>query len=76
LKLVLKGMPQQETSLALSLEVALGIMLQVLAAISQGRLSCRDQKAAIGSILRAIGVASRQVKSTLAHLPQIELAAG
>ena len=76
LKLVLEGMPQQETSLELSLEVALGIMLQVLAAISQERLSCRDQKAAIGSILRAIGVASRQVKSTLAHLPQIELAAG
>jgi hypothetical protein len=69
-------MPQQETSLELSLEVALGIMLQLLVAISQGRLSGRDQKAAIGSILRAIGVASRQVKSTLAHLPQIELAAG
>jgi hypothetical protein len=76
LKLVLKGMPQQETSLELSLEVALGIMLQVLAAISQRRLSRRDQKAAIGALLRAIGVASRQVKSTLAHLPQIELAAG
>jgi AcrR family transcriptional regulator len=76
LKLVLKGMPQQETSLELSLEVALGIMLQVLAAISQGRLSRRDQKAAIGSILRAVSVPSRQVKSTLAHLPQIELAPG
>jgi AcrR family transcriptional regulator len=76
LKFVLEGMPQQETSLELSLEVTLGIMLQVLAAISQGRLSFRDQKAAIGSILRATGVTTRQVKSTLAHLPQFELEAG
>jgi len=76
LKLALKEMPQQNCSLELCLEVTLGIMLQVLAAISQGRLSSRDQQAAIGSILRAIGAESRQVKSTLAHLPQIELAAG
>jgi AcrR family transcriptional regulator len=62
--------------LKLVLKVALGIMLQVLAAISQGRLSRRDQKAAIGSILRAVSVPSRQVKSTLAHLPQIELTPG
>ena len=75
LKLVLKEMPQQESRLELSLEVALGIMLQVLSAIGQGRLSSRDQQATIGCILRAIGAESRQVKSTLAHLPQIELAA-
>jgi AcrR family transcriptional regulator len=72
LKLVLKGMPQQETSLELSLEVALGIMLQVLAAISQGRLSSRDRQAAVGSILRAIGADSRRVRSMLARLPEIE----
>jgi AcrR family transcriptional regulator len=76
LKLALKAMPQQESSLELSLEVVLGIMLQLLAAIGQGRLSSRDRQAAIGSILRAIGAESRQVKSTLAHLPQIERAAG
>jgi len=76
LKLVREEMPQKESSLELSLEVALGIMLQVLAAISQGRLSSRDQQAAIGSILHAIGVERRQVKSTLAKLPKIELAAG
>jgi AcrR family transcriptional regulator len=76
LKLVHKEMLQPASSLELSLEVTLGVMLQVLAAIGQGRLSYRDQQAAIGSILRAIGAESRQVKSTLAHLPQIELAAG
>jgi AcrR family transcriptional regulator len=76
LKLALKGVPQQDSSLGLNLEVVLGIVLQVLAAIGQRRLSSRDRQAAIGSILRAIGADGRRVKSTLARLPEIEPAEG
>ena len=72
LKLALKEVPQQDSSLELNLEVVLGIVLQVLAAISQRRLSSRDRQAAIGSILRAIGADSRRVRSMLARLPVIE----
>jgi len=74
LKLALKELPQQDSSLELTLEVVLGIVLQLLAAIGQRRLSSRDRQAAIGSILRAIGADSRRVRSTLAKLPAIERA--
>jgi AcrR family transcriptional regulator len=73
LQSVLKETPRQDSSLELSLEVVLGIMLQVLAGIGQGRLAFRDRQAAIGSILRAIGIGGQQVRSTLARLPQIGL---
>ena len=76
LKLALKEVPQQDSSLELNLEVVLGIVLQVLAAIGQRRLSSRDRQAAIGSILRAIGADSRRVRSMLARLPEIEPAEG
>ena len=72
LKLALKEAPQQDSSLELNLEVVLGIVLQVLAAIGQRRLSSRDRQAAVGSILRAIGADSRRVGSMLARLPEIE----
>jgi AcrR family transcriptional regulator len=72
LKLALKEVPQQDSSLELNLEVVLGIVLQVLAAIGQRRLSSRDRQAAVGSILRAIGADSRRVGSMLARLPEIE----
>jgi AcrR family transcriptional regulator len=72
LKLALKEAPQQDSSLELNLEVVLGILLQVLAAIGQRRLSSRDRQAAVGSILRAIGADSRRVRSMLARLPEIE----
>lgn len=72
LKLALKEVPQQDSSLELNLEVVLGIVLQVLAAIGQRRLSSRDRQAAVGSILRAIGADSRRVRSMLARLPEIE----
>ncbi len=71
LELVLKELPQQDFSLELSLEVVLGILLQVLAALGQGRLSFHHRQAAIGSILRAIGVGGQQVRSVLARLLQI-----
>jgi AcrR family transcriptional regulator len=74
LKLALKEAPQQDSSLELNLEVVLGIVLQVLAAIGQRRLSSRDRQAAVGSILRAIGADSRRVRSMLARLPEIETA--
>jgi AcrR family transcriptional regulator len=73
LQLVLKQTPGQDLSLELSLEVVIGIMLQVLAAIGEGRLSSRDRQAAIGCILRVIGFGTPQVRSTLAQLPKIEL---
>ena len=72
LKLALKEVPRQDSSLELNLEVVLGIVLQVLAAIGQRRLSSRDRQAAVGSILRAIGADSRRVGSMLARLPEIE----
>jgi AcrR family transcriptional regulator len=71
LKLALKEVPQ-DSSLELNLEVVLGIVIQVLAAIGQRRLSSRDRQAAVGSILRAIGADSRRVRSMLARLPEIE----
>ena len=74
LKLALKEAPQQDSSLELNLEVVLGIVLQVLAAIVQRRLSSRDRQAAVGSILRAIGADSRRVRSMLGRLPEIETA--
>jgi AcrR family transcriptional regulator len=54
---------------ALGLEIVVGIMLQLSSAIGEGRLSWRDRDAAIGAILRAIGLDARQVKSVLAGLP-------
>jgi AcrR family transcriptional regulator len=74
LEMAFKEVPQQDSSLDLNLEVVLGIVLQVLAAIGQRRLSSRDRQAAVGSILRAIGADSRRVRSMLARLPEIETA--
>ena len=56
-------------SAELALEVVVGIMLQVFAAIAEGRLSSRHREGAIAAILRAIGLDARQVKSVLARLP-------
>jgi AcrR family transcriptional regulator len=71
LKRHLKGMPQGgATSAELGLEVVVGIMLQVLAAIAEGRLSSRHREGAIAAILRAIGLDARQVKSVLTRLPE------
>ncbi|MDA9505284.1 transcriptional regulator [Bradyrhizobium sp. CCBAU 11386] len=56
-------------SAELALEVVVGIMLQVFAAIAEGRLSSRHREGAIAAILRAIGLDARQVKSVLTRLP-------
>jgi len=66
-----KGLPQGATIGAdLALEIVVGIVLQVLAAVADGRLSSHHREAAIAAILRAIGLDARQVKSVLARLPE------
>ncbi|MBV9557762.1 MAG: TetR/AcrR family transcriptional regulator [Pseudolabrys sp.] len=71
LKRHLKGLPQGGAiSAELGLEIVVGIMLQVLAAIAEGRLSLRHREGAIAAILRAIGLDARQVKSILARIPE------
>ena len=56
-------------SAELAREVVVGIMLQVFAAIAEGRLSSRHREGAIAAVLRAIGLDARQVKSVLTRLP-------
>lgn len=54
---------------ALSLEIIVGILIQLAGAFSEGRLSWRDREPTIAAILRALGADARQVKSALASLP-------
>jgi AcrR family transcriptional regulator len=56
-------------SAELALEVVIGIVLQVFAAIAEGRLSSRHREGVIAAVLRAIGLDARQVKSVLTRLP-------
>jgi AcrR family transcriptional regulator len=58
-----------DVSPEVSLEIVVGMMLQLLGAFGEGRLSRRHREDAIGAILRAIGVDAKQVKSLIAHLP-------
>jgi len=53
----------------LSLEIVVGILLQLTSACAEGRLSWHYRNAAIGAILRAIGLDAEQVKASLAILP-------
>jgi AcrR family transcriptional regulator len=62
-------------SAELALEVVVGIILQVFAAIAQGRLSLRHREGVIAAILRAIGLDARLVKSVLTRLPVQAVAA-
>ena len=71
LRLVFAKTPSGEPSLQLALEVVLGIMLQVLTAIGQGRLSAVDTKEIIALILRAIGIGNSETKSVLSRLPKL-----
>lgn len=75
LERVLNSAPHGDLSLALGLEAVLGVVLQVLAAIGEGRLSPGDRQPAMRSVLRAIGVGRSQVTATLAQLAQITRAA-
>ena len=75
LKRVLEAAPHDELSLGLGLEAALGIVLQVLAAIGEGRLTSDDRQPAIRSVLRAIGVGKAQTTSALARVARIKQSA-
>jgi AcrR family transcriptional regulator len=75
LERVLDAAPHRELSLGLGLEAALGVVLQVLAAIGEGRLSPGDRQPAIRSVLRAIGVGKSQTSSALAEVVRIARAA-
>ncbi len=75
LERVLEAAPQAELSLALGLEAAIGVVLQVLAAIGEGRLSAGDREPAIRSVLRAIGVGKPQAAAALAQAARISRAA-
>jgi AcrR family transcriptional regulator len=64
-----KGLPQGAVSPEVSLEIVVGMMLQLLIAFGEGRLSRRHREEAIAAILRAIGLAAEQIKSVVARLP-------
>ncbi len=59
----------------LALEIVAGIMLQLASAIAERRLSPGDREVAVGAILRAIGLGTREVKAALACLPPFNEAA-
>ena len=65
-----KSLPGTGTgaSAELNLEVVVGIMLQLMRALGERRLSSLDRDAAVSAILRAIGLNARQAKSVLARL--------
>jgi AcrR family transcriptional regulator len=64
-----RHLPEGSFSAALGQEIVVGILLQVLGAIAERRLSARHREGALAAILRAIGLDARQVKSVLARLP-------
>jgi AcrR family transcriptional regulator len=64
-----RGLPQEAVSPEVSLEIVVGMMLQLLRAFGEGRLSRRHREDAIAAILRAIGLAAEQIKSVIARLP-------
>jgi len=68
LERVLDTAPDGGLSFALGLEAVLGVVLQVLAAIGEGRLSPGDRQPAIRSVLHAIGIEKSQVTSTLVQV--------
>ena len=70
----LKQSPQPGLSVDLALEAVIGIILQVMTAIGEGRLSQKDREGAVGAVLGAIGVGKQRAASTLAKLTR-ELAA-
>jgi AcrR family transcriptional regulator len=64
-----KGLPGGKASAELNLEIVVGITLQLLRALGEGRLRSLDGEAAVGAILRAIGLNAREAKKVLARLP-------
>jgi AcrR family transcriptional regulator len=68
LQQVLERPSHPRVSVDVALEAAVGIVLQVVAAIGQGRLSADHREPAVGAVLGAIGVAKREAEATLAKL--------
>jgi hypothetical protein len=75
LQQVLKRPSRPGVSVDVALEATVGIVLQVVAAIGQGRLSADHREPALGAVLGAIGVAKREAEATLAKLARSRLAA-
>jgi len=61
-------------SVDLALEVAIGVVLQVLAAIGEGRLKGAVAQPAVGAVLGAIGIGKQQAATTLAKLKRVKAA--
>ena len=55
------GLPGSPASAELNQEIVVGIMLQLLRAIGEGRLPSLDRDAAVGAILHAIGLDEDEV---------------
>jgi len=72
LRKALKQSPQPGLSLELALEVTLGVILQVAAAIGEGRLEDSDPPEAVRCILAAIGVGKRDAASIITQLASIQ----
>ncbi len=65
---VLDDIPGGGLSVDLALEAAIGVVLQVLAAIGEGRLELADRQPAVGAVLGAIGVGKQRAAEALARL--------
>ena len=71
---VLEDLPSADLSVDLAMEAVIGVMLQVLAAIGEGRLSREDREPAVGAVLGAIGIGKQQAATTLAKLKRAKAA--
>jgi AcrR family transcriptional regulator len=64
----LDALPGGGASVELALEAAIGVVLQVLAAIGEGRLKPGDRRAAVGAVLGAIGIGKQSAAAALTKL--------
>jgi AcrR family transcriptional regulator len=71
---VLDALPGSGLSVDLALEAAIGVMLQVLAAIGEGRLKGAVAQPAVGAVLGAIGIGKQHAATTLAKLKRAKAA--
>jgi AcrR family transcriptional regulator len=71
---VLDNLPGGGPSVDLALEAAIGVVLQVLAAIGDGRLKGAVTQPALGAVLGAIGIGKQQAAMTLAKLKRVKAA--
>ncbi len=67
----LKEAPLPGLSVNLALEAVVGVVLQTVAAVGEGRLTRGDRKGAVAAALGAIGVGRARAASVLAQLERI-----